>query len=177
MSENKGENQNGVHSQATRNVNNLEPHACFAYTKCTILHWTNQNGPVRTGMGEKVKAKEQNPFIKYDTPIIKVVNPTTDPVGALPFQNLKIQPNKKDKKVLDVSTTPISALEQGAKGTVPKNSISKLDTEPEEQDKTATCELRMQIEEAKYKLYIGQLSTEENDMERETDESEYPFLG
>ena len=60
--------------------------------------------------GEKAKAKEINPFIKSDTPLIKVVNPTTDPVGALPFQNLEIQPDKKDKKAPEVSTTPIPML-------------------------------------------------------------------
>ena len=37
-------------------------------------------------------------------------------------------------------------------------------------------ELRMQIEEAKYKLYISQLSTEESDTETEMDGSNYPFL-
>ena len=34
---------------------------------------------------EKAKAKEQNPFIKSDAPIIKVGNPAMDPVGALNF--------------------------------------------------------------------------------------------
>ena len=57
-----------------------------------------------------------------------------------------------------------------------KNSIPKLDMVPEEQDEAAAHELRMQIEEAKYKLYIGQLSTEESDTETGTNESEYPFL-
>ena len=99
-----------------------------------------------------------------------------DPVGALPFQNLKIQLDKKDEKVPEVSTTPIPMLEQEAKGTAPKNSIYKLDMVPQEQDETAACKLRMQIEEAKYKLYIGQLNTEESNMEIETDESKYPFL-
>ena len=125
---------------------------------------------------EKAKAKEQNSFIESDTPIIKEGNPTMDLVGALPFQNLKIEPNNKDKKALEASTTPIPMLEQGAVGTAPKNSISKLDPVPKEQDKTVACELRMQIEEAKYKLYIGQLSTEESNMETGTDESKYPFL-
>ena len=54
--------------------------------------------------------------------------------------------------------------------------ISKLEMIPEEQDKMVAWELRMQIEEAKYKLYIGQLSTEESDMETEMDGSNYPFL-
>ena len=89
---------------------------------------------------------------------------------------MKIQPDRKDKKPPEVSITPIPMLEQGAVGTALKNSISKLDTVLEEQDKTLACKLRMQIEEVKYKLYIGQLSTEESDMEKETDESEYLFL-
>ena len=126
--------------------------------------------------GEKAKAKEQNPFIESDAPTIKAGYHTTDLVGALPFQNLKIHPDRKGKKALEVSTTPIPVLEQGAVGTAPKDSISKLDTVPGEQDKTAAHELRMQIEEVKYKLYIGQLSTEESNTETGTDESKYPFL-
>ena len=89
---------------------------------------------------------------------------------------MKIQPDKKDKKAPEVSTTPIPLLEQGAMGTAPKNSISKLDMVPEQQDETVAHELRMQIEEVKYKLYIGQMSTEERNMETETDEYEYPLL-
>ena len=34
----------------------------------------------------------------------------------------------------------------------------------------------MHIEEAKYKLYIGHLSTEESDTDTEVDGSDYPFL-
>ena len=97
-------------------------------------------------------------------------------MGALPFQNLKIQPNKKDEKAPEVSTTPIPMLEKGALGTAPKNSISKFDMVPNEPDKTVACKLRMQIEEVKYKLYIGQMGTEESDTETGTDQSEYPFL-
>ena len=89
--------------------------------------------------GEKAKAKEQNPFIKSDVPKIKTGNPTTDLVDALPFQNLKIQPDRKDEKVPEVSTTPIPMLEQGSVGIAPKDSISKLDTVPEEQDETVAC--------------------------------------
>ena len=61
-------------------------------------------------------------------------------------------------------------------GTAPKDDIPKLDMVPEEQDKTVAWELRMHIEEVKYKCYIGQLSTEESDTETETDGSNYPFL-
>ena len=125
---------------------------------------------------EKAKAREQNPFIESDAPKIKAGNPSTDLVGALPFQNLKMQPDRKDKKAPEVSTTPIPMLEQGTVGTAPEDSISKLNMVPTEQDETAACKLRLQIEEAKYKLYNGQLSPEESNMETGTDESEYPFL-
>ena len=53
-----------------------------------------------------------------------------DQVGALPFQKLKIQPDRKDKKALEISTTPIPMLKQGAVGTPPKDSLLKLDTVP-----------------------------------------------
>ena len=81
-----------------------------------------------------------------------------------------------DKKTPEISTTPIPPLEQGAVGTAPKDGIPKLDTVPKEQDEMATQELRMQIEEVKYKLYISKLSTEESNMETEMDGSDYPFL-
>ena len=97
-------------------------------------------------------------------------------VGFLPFQSLKIQPDKIDKKAPEVSTTPIPPLEQGVVGTAPKDGISKLDMVPKEQGKTVAWELRKQIEEVKYKLYISQLSTEESDTETEMDGSDYPFL-
>ena len=125
---------------------------------------------------EKAKAKEQNPFFKFHAPKIKAGNPTTDIVGSLPFQSLKIQPDKMDKQALEVLSTLIPPLEQGAVGTAQKGSISKLHTIPKEQDKMVAQELRMQIEEAKYKFYIGQLSTEESDMETEMDGFNYPFL-
>ena len=127
-------------------------------------------------MDKKPKPKNKIPFLEFDAPKIKARNPTTDLVGSLPFQNLKIQYDKMDEKATEVSTTPIPPLEQGAVATDPKDGISKLDTIPEEQDKMVAWELRMRIEEAKNKLYIGQLSTEESDMETETDGSDYPFL-
>ena len=96
--------------------------------------------------GEKAKAKEQNPFFEFDSPKIKAGNPTMDLLGSLPFQSLKIQPDKTEKKALEVSTTPIPPLQQGAVGTAPKDRISKLDMIPKEQDEMAAQELRMQIE-------------------------------
>ena len=61
-------------------------------------------------------------------------------------------------------------------GTATKDGQTKLDTVPKEEDETAVWELRMQIEEAKYKLYISQLSMEQSDTETEMDGSDYPFL-
>ena len=157
-------------------MTNLELHAHFADSKCPILHQTNQTGPARTGMGERAKAKEQNPFFEFDTPKIKPGNPSMDFVGSLPFQNLKIQPDKTDKQAPEVSTMPLPPLEQGVVETAPKDSISKIDMIPKEQDEMVAQELRMQIEEAKYKLYISQLSTEKSDMGTEMYGSNYPFL-
>ena len=37
-------------------------------------------------------------------------------------------------------------------------------------------ERRRRMEEAKYKLYVGQLSTEESDLDMDMDGSNYPFL-
>ena len=69
-----------------------------------------------------------------------------DLVGSLPFQGLKIQPDKMDEKSPEVSTTPIPPLEQGAVGIAPKDSQTKLDIVSKEEDETAVWELR------KYKL-------------------------
>ena len=96
--------------------------------------------------GGKGKAKEQKPFFKSDTLKMKVENSTSDLVGSLPFQGLKIQPDKTDEKAPEVTTTPIPPLEQGAVRTAPKDSQTKLDTVPKEEDKTAVQELRMHIE-------------------------------
>ena len=60
-------------------------------------------------------------------------------------------------------------------GTAPKDGKTKLDTVPKEEEELAEWGLRMQIEEEKYKLYIGQLSMEESNMDMEMDRSEYPF--
>ena len=81
-------------------------------------------------MEKKAKAREQNPFIKSDDLKIKAGDPTMGLVGALPFQNLKMQPDRKDKKAPEVYTTPILMLEQGAAGTISKDIIPKLDTVP-----------------------------------------------
>ena len=96
---------------------------------------------------EKAKTKEQNPFFKYDIPKTKTEYSISDLVGSLPFQGLKIQPDKMDKKAPEVSTTLIPPLEQGAVGTAAKDGQTKLDTVPKEGDDTTALELRMQIEE------------------------------
>ena len=87
-----------------------------------------------------------------------------------------IQIDGPDKKALQVWTTPIPPLEQGAVGTAPIDSQTKLDTVPEEEEEQVAWELRMQIEEEKYRLYIGQLSPGESDTNMEMDGSDYPFL-
>ena len=61
-------------------------------------------------------------------------------------------------------------------GTAPKEGQIKFDTVPREEDKTMEWELRVHIEETKYKLCISQLSTGESVMGTEMDGSEYPFL-
>ena len=73
-------------------------------------------------------------------------------------------------------TTPISPPEQEAVGTAPKDDQTKLDTVPQEEEEQVAWELRMWIEEEKYKLYIGQLSLEESNKDMEMDGSDYPFL-
>ena len=85
--------------------------------------------------GDKAKAREQNPFFKFNTPKTKTENSTMDLVGSLPFQGLMIQTDKTDEKALEVSTIPIPPLEQGAVGTAPKDGQTKLDTIPKEEDK------------------------------------------
>ena len=90
--------------------------------------------------GKKAKAKEQNPFFKSDTLKTKAENSTSDLVDSLPFQGLQIQPDKMDKKALEVSTTPIPPLEQGALGTAPKDGQTELDTVPKEEDETVAWE-------------------------------------
>ena len=61
-------------------------------------------------------------------------------------------------------------------GTPQKESQTKLNTVPQEEEELVEHELRMQIEEEKYKLYIGQLSPEESDTDMEMNGSHYPFL-
>ena len=87
-----------------------------------------------------------------------------------------IQTNRPDKKAPEILTTLIAPLEQGAVGTAPKDSQTKLDAVPKEEDEQAVWELRMQIEEEKHRLYIGQLSQEESDTDMKMDGSDYPFL-
>ena len=87
--------------------------------------------------GDKAKAREQNPFIRFDTPRPKMDNPTLDSVDSLPFQGLTIQTDRPDKKALEVSTTLILLLEQGAVGTAPKDGQTELNTVPKEEEELA----------------------------------------
>ena len=80
-------------------------------------------------------------------------NPTLDPVDSIPFKDLMIQTDGLDKKALEVSTTLIPPLEQGAVGTTPKDGQTKLDTVPEEEEEQVAQALRTQIEEEKYTLH------------------------
>ena len=84
--------------------------------------------------------------------------------------------DRLDKKAPEISTTSNSPLEQGAEGTAPKEGQPKLDPIAEEDEKQAEQEIRRHIEEVKYKLYIGQLSTEESDLDTDMDRLDYPFL-
>ena len=70
--------------------------------------------------GDKAETREQSPFFGFDTPTTKAEDSTSDLVGSLPFQGLKIQTDKTDEKAPEVSTTPIPPLEQGAVGTAQK---------------------------------------------------------
>ena len=76
-------------------------------------------------------------------------NPTLDPVDSIPFKDMMIQTDELDKKALEVLTTPIPPLEQGAVGTAPTDGQTKLDTVPKEEEEQATWELRTWIEEEK----------------------------
>ena len=81
---------------------------------------------------DKVKAREQNPIIKFDIPWPKINN-----------WILMIQTDGLDKKVLEVLTTLILPLEWGAVGTAPKDGQIKLDTVPKEEEEQVAPELRM----------------------------------
>ena len=61
-------------------------------------------------------------------------------------------------------------------GTAPKDGQTKLDAVPKEEEKQVVWEIRTQIEEEKYRLYISHLSPEESDTDTEMDGSNYPFL-
>ena len=96
-------------------------------------------------------------------------SPTLDPVDSIPFDKLMIQTDGPDKKAPEVSTTLIPPPEQGAVGQATKDGQTKLDVVPEEEEEQVAQELRMQIEEEKYRLYLGQLSPEESNTDMEMD--------
>ena len=86
---------------------------------------------------DKAKAREQNSIIKFDIPWPIRNNPTLDQVASIPFKDLTIQTDGPDKKALEVLTTPIAPLEQGAVETAPKDGQTKLDTVPKEEEEQA----------------------------------------
>ena len=102
-------------------------------------------------------------------------NPTHDSVDSIPFHGLMIQTDRVDKKALEISTTVNPLLEQGVEGTAPKEDQPKIDPIVEEEEKQAEQEIRRKIEEVKYKHYVGQLSTEDSDIDMDMDGSNYPF--
>ena len=112
--------------------------------------------------GEKAKVREQNSFVRFYTPRSTMDNPTHDSVDSIPFHSLMIWTDRPDQQAPEISTTSNPLLEEGAEGTAPKEGQPKLDPFAEEEEKQAEQEIRKHIEEAKYKLYIGQLSTEES---------------
>ena len=103
-------------------------------------------------------------------------NTTLDPVDSIPFKDLMVQTDRPDKKAQEVLTTLILPLEQGAVATASKDGQTKLDAVPEKEEEQVAWELRMWIEEEKYRLYLSQLSLEVSDTDMETDGSDYPFL-
>ena len=125
---------------------------------------------------DKTKAKEQSSIVKFHILWPKMDNPTMDPVDSIPFEKLMIQTDGPDKKALEVSTTLIPLPEQGAVEIAITDSQTKLDIVPKEEEEQAAQELRMWIEEEKYRLYLGQLSPEESEIDMETDGSNYPYL-
>ena len=89
---------------------------------------------------------------------------------------MTIWTDRPDEKALEISTTSNPLLEQGTEGPSPREDLAKLDPIAEEEEKQAKQEIWKHIEQAKYKLYIGQLHTEESDLDTDMDESDYPFL-
>ena len=82
-----------------------------------------------------------------------------------------IKTDRPDDQAPEVSTTLIPPLEPEAIGTTPKE-----DSITEVEDKgLMEQEQRLQREEEKYAIYIGQLSPKDSDTDMVTDESEYPF--
>ena len=102
-------------------------------------------------------------------------SPTCDSVDSIPFHGLMIQTDRLDKKAPEITVTLNPLLTQGTEGITPKEDLLKLELIAEE-EKQAEQEIREHIEEANYKLYRGQLSTENTNLDMDTDGSDYPFL-
>ena len=80
-----------------------------------------------------------------------------------------------DKKAQEIIMTTNPLLTQETAGKTLREDLLKLEPIMEE-EKQADQEIREHIEEAKYKLYMGQLSTEDSNLDMDMDESDYPFL-
>ena len=73
---------------------------------------------------------------------------------------------EQDVKALEFSATLVPPPEPGTIGMVPKDNLKKLDTIPEEEAGIMDHELKLQMEEEKYTIYISNLSPEDStDME------------
>ena len=102
-------------------------------------------------------------------------NPTHDSVDLIPFQGLMIWMDRLGEKAPESVATINPLLTQETEGKTLKEDLPKLEPITEE-EKQAEQEIREHIEEAKYKLYMGQLSTEGSDLDTDMDKSDYPFL-
>ena len=126
--------------------------------------------------GERAKAREQKSFTRFDTPRPTMENPTLDLVNSIPFHGLTICTDGPDKKAPEVPTATLNPPQaQEAGETTPKEGQQKLDPIAEEEEKQAEQEIRRNLEEAKYKLYVGQLSMEDSDLDTDMDESNCSF--
>ena len=87
-----------------------------------------------------------------------------------------IQTDQPDNKGTGGHDHTDPTTREGSSGDSPKRWPNKIRHSVQRRKEQAEQELRMWIEEAKYKLYIRQLSMEESNVDTGTDESKYPFL-
>ena len=118
--------------------------------------------------GEKSKVKEENSFARFDSPRPTMDNPTPDSVDSIPFHGLTIWTMDQTKKASEITATSNPPLTQGTEGKTLKEGLLRLEPIVEE-EKQVEQEIREHIEEAKYKLYMGQLSTEDSNLDTDMD--------